>query len=553
MANPSLQIGNGKFAIKENELLGYSSSGTRFFPIPITMTRATLGTRVNPSGLIEDVELLGSEEVENGDGSSTTGWGLAYANTTLSINNNNLRATANGSGAYGLSQDLSLDTNKQYIIKATINVDNASGGAANLRIATNSNLSSNVTTLSSTTGTTTTILSPSATTMYIGIVDTANDSSNYVEIDNISVKEVTRDGLARVDYTDGTGSLLVEPQRTNLVTYSEDFSQSFWTPTRCTITSNQIISPNGTLDADLLTATDTSENYIQTSNTVAVSGTSQTVSFYVKKGTSDFAHILLWDNSSNGARQWFDLTNGTIGTSTSFGSGITVNNANMISYSNDWYRCVVVFSNSTANIKTRISASNSNGGTTSTVGKTIYIWGSQLEEGSYPTSYIKTQGSTVTRNKDEYTKTGISDKINSDEGVLFLEMAALSDDLTFRSISLNDGTNTNSVGIRYRTNSNRINAIIKDDNGVTFQMNFDVSDITQFNKIALKYKSGDNRLYINGTEVSTNSSTFSFTSALNDASFNRGDGNDDFYGKVRQLQVYKTALSDSELATLTTI
>ena len=61
MANPSLQIGNGKFAIKENDLLGYSSSGTRFFPIPITMTRATLGTRVNPSGLIEDVALLGSE------------------------------------------------------------------------------------------------------------------------------------------------------------------------------------------------------------------------------------------------------------------------------------------------------------------------------------------------------------------------------------------------------------------------------------------------------------------------------------------------------------
>ena len=185
---------------------------------------------------------------------------------------------------------------------------------------------------------------------------------------------------------------------TNLINYSEDFTKSFWTPTRCTITSNQITSPNGTLDADLLTATNTSENYIQTSNTVAVSGTSQTVSFYVKKGTSDFAHILLWDNSSNGARQWFDLTNGTIGTSTSFGSGITVNNANMISYSNDWYRCIVVFSNSTANIKTRISASNSNGSTTSTVGKTIYIWGSQLEVQTQAENYAKTTGLPVTIN-----------------------------------------------------------------------------------------------------------------------------------------------------------
>ena len=61
MANPSLQIGNDNWAIKEDNLLGYSTAGTRFVPQPITMTRATLGTRVNPSGLVEDVELLGSE------------------------------------------------------------------------------------------------------------------------------------------------------------------------------------------------------------------------------------------------------------------------------------------------------------------------------------------------------------------------------------------------------------------------------------------------------------------------------------------------------------
>jgi hypothetical protein len=182
---------------------------------------------------------------------------------------------------------------------------------------------------------------------------------------------------------------------TNLITYSEDFSNSYWTLTRSTITSNQIISPDGTLDADLLTATDTSENYIQTP-LIAVSGTSQAVSFYVKKGTSDFAHILLWDSVNDGARQWFDLTNGTIGTSSSFGSGITVNNANMISYSNDWYRCVVVFYNSNTNIRTRVSASNSNGSTTSTVGKTIYIWGAQLEQQTQAETYAKTTGLPVT-------------------------------------------------------------------------------------------------------------------------------------------------------------
>ena len=125
--------------------------------------------------------------------------------------------------------------------------------------------------------------------------------------------------------------------------------------------------------------------------------------------------------------------------------------------------------------------------------------------------------------------------------------------MTFRSISLNDGTNTNSVSIRYRTNSNRVNAIIKDGNGVTLQMNVDISDITQFNKIALKYKSGDVSMYINGTEVSTSSLSFSFTVALNDLSFDRGDNNDKFFGNTKDLQIFTEALSDYQLAQLTTI
>ena len=75
MEKPSLEIGNSNWAIKEGELLGYNRVGNDYLPIPITMTRASLGTRVNPEGLVEDVELLGSELVTNGDfPSGTTGW-----------------------------------------------------------------------------------------------------------------------------------------------------------------------------------------------------------------------------------------------------------------------------------------------------------------------------------------------------------------------------------------------------------------------------------------------------------------------------------------------
>ena len=133
---------------------------------------------------------LGEELILNGDFSDgETGWNVAYTNTTLSINDNELRATANSTGAYGMSQGFSLNNGSTYRVVSTINVDNASGGTANLRIATSSNLSAGNITLSQVTGTTTTTFVATSDTMYIGIVDTADNSNNYVEIDNISVKE----------------------------------------------------------------------------------------------------------------------------------------------------------------------------------------------------------------------------------------------------------------------------------------------------------------------------------------------------------------------------
>ena len=95
MANPSLQIGNNNWAIKEDNLLGYSTAGTRFVPQPITMTRATAGTRVNPSGLVEDVELLGSENVTCGDFSCADPNAVWTKNPNWTIANN--LATSDGS------------------------------------------------------------------------------------------------------------------------------------------------------------------------------------------------------------------------------------------------------------------------------------------------------------------------------------------------------------------------------------------------------------------------------------------------------------------------
>lgn len=319
---------------------GYKA-GTLYGVIPssgaadMDVTRATASTRVDENGLVNYAEVLGSEEVENGDGSSTTGWDLAYANTTLSLNNNNLRATANASDAYGLSQDLSLDTSKQYIIKATINVDNASGGAANLRIATNSNLSSGVTTLSSTTGSSTTILSPSAATMYIGIVDTANDSSNYVEIDNISVKEIDRNNVPRIDYTGGgCPHILAEPQRTNLFTYSEDFSS--WSNDNSTDTPNSTTAPDGTLTATEVTEDTATGRHGVFYNIGSQTGTEFSFSAFVKDNNRRYVSIVLSDIATWNSMVVFDLTTGTI-TKEYTKTGYT-GTSSITAIGNGWYR-----------------------------------------------------------------------------------------------------------------------------------------------------------------------------------------------------------------------
>ena len=150
--------------------------------------------------------------------------------------------------------------------------------------------------------------------------------------------------------------------------------------------------------------------------------------------------------------------------------------------------------------------------------------------------------------KDQYEKTGISDLINSEEGVLFLEMAALSDDLTNRVISLNDGTATNRLMLYFNSLSNTI-AVVITSGGST--INYAVSDETSFNKMAVRYKNNDLTLWVDGQSRGTpiTSATIPTFTALK---FDSGGGSSPFFGKVKQLKIYDTYLSNGEMQTLTT-
>ena len=208
---------------------------------------------------------------------------------------------------------------------------------------------------------------------------------------SVSIKEVTD---ADFDFDrNSTGTrvnedYLIEDVPYNLASYSEDYSQSFWAKTRVTITTNVIIAPDGTLTADKLEATTTQEAYVQ--GDVIVQGSKQTLSFYVKQGNTNYCHLLLWDKTANGARQWFNINNGTVGSTTSFGSGVTVASASIESAGNGWFRCKAVFNNTDATIGVRINVSDNDADGNPSVGDFIYIWGGQIVKGDKPKDYLKT-------------------------------------------------------------------------------------------------------------------------------------------------------------------
>ena len=522
MANPSLQIGNDNWAIKEDNLLGYSTAGTRFVPQPITMTRATLGTRVNPSGLVEDVELLGGELVVNGDFSNgSTSWNKS---TQVTIENGVANIISNDGSFQYFGQSNVTTIGKSYLLRYTI-VSNNNG---DLRFGNFGGINSSI----------------GSHSFYFVADETScniarNSGITDISIDNVSVKEATIDNLPRVDYTDGTSSLLVEPLRTNLVTYSEDFSQ--WGNTQVTIEPNATTSPDGTLNASRITPTTTSSVHL-----ISTSGsTTMAISIYAK---SNGYHRFRFNSGSSGnGYASFDLNAGTVLNS----GGTYYTSSSIDSVGNGWYRCTLVLTSGVASVTTLAIEDNS--GNVSFIGdgtSAIYTWGGQSEVGSYATSYIKTSGGTVTRVQETYEKTGISDLINSEEGVLFFEMAALSDDGTLRCITLSDGGITNRVLIIYDTQSNSIRAVVVSNAGTSFDELHTVTSTLDFHKIAIKWKLNDFALWIDGDEVATDTSGAA-PIGLDRIVFDVGNGTYDFYGKVKQLQIYKTALSDDELTILT--
>ena len=558
MANPSLQIGNSNWAIKEDNLLGYSTAGTRFLPQPITMTRGSAGTRVNSSGLVETVELLGSELVVNGDFATDTDW-VKQNGSTISGGVGNV--VANGEinstgGNWSLNQVNIFAYNITYKVNFKAR---QTGGTGNFQVGQGYQKGFDQTITSAfveysfyITGTS---VSGNANDFKISIGGaTIGDT---FEIDNVSVKESTQNNLARVDYDGTASSLLVEPERINLVTYSEAFDNAYWTKSGASVVSG-FTSPDGTDNAFKLVE-DTSTGSHRMSNAAAITqATDYSISFIAKQGERKYIACGIRYNSTNGSYAQFNLDTGLVeSTNAIFTAGVfSVSNAKITQLADGYYLCSATFNSDRAGVVMAFAMSDIPfvGGNIDTHTYTgdgtsgVYIWGAQLEVGSYPTSYIPTDGGTVTRVADQYSKTGISNLINSEEGVLFVEMAALPQ--TGR-ISLSDGTSTNRISFKFTPTN--IDFQYRVSSSYSYRVDVDL-DTSINHKIAMSFDNGSFVGYLDGNPIGSIITGASLpANTLNSLQLNDGASADYFFGKVKQLQVFKTALTDTELATLTTI
>tara|TARA_Y100000114_G_scaffold72088_1_gene66031 strand:+ start:183 stop:1424 length:1242 start_codon:yes stop_codon:yes gene_type:complete len=387
----------------------------------------------------------------------------------------------------------------------------------------------------------------------------ANGNGDFTHSRGSTATRINKDGLIesvannvpRLDYPLTSGvvgdcpHLLLEPQRTNSILYSNGFDDSSWskgtggTASAPTVTANQGTSPDGSNNAykivfDLGGGTSSSDRSRLTQAVTGSSSTSYAFSFYAKAFSStDVGKIVNFsvDNVSNENAN-FTLTSEFqrftfIGTST----GTTINQHIQLR----------------GNLSTSDSVS-------------MLLFGYQMEESSYVTSYIPTTNSAITRSADACNGSGTSADINSEQGVFFAEIAALSDaDLIHRRITLSDASTSNVIRIAYDTGSQRITVVVFNggSNQCVFQAtssNSAITDVLDFNKVALSFKENEFKCFINGTQFSstdTSGNTFS-ANTLTELAFDNGGGGNVFLGKCKQLIVFNEAFTDAELTTLTT-
>jgi len=361
-----------------------------------------------------------------------------------------------------------------------------------------------------------------------------------------------RDAVAdepRFDHDPVTGEclgLLIEESRSNLLSYSEDFSQ--WSlPSSITITPNNIVSPDGTQNADLVSTTvNESGPYV---SITASQNTTYTLSVFLKYGNTPTIRLRDFDGGDNpGHHVIFNLLTQT------FSSALNLDDYGYIPYPNGWYRVWMTFTTgSYTNLSLQVRSASEVSGD-----ETFYAWGGQIEGSSFASSYIPTEGSTKTRAKEYPTISGtdFTDFYNPSEGTIYVKYnieGSYATDGYNRIFEVSDGGSAN----RYTALLRGTNQDIY-EGGWNATLNFNTSLITfgDFYTYIMGYKENDFQRYAIDRNGNIDSNTddsvtvSSFTPTELNIGYEAVNDNRQLNGHISQLVYYPARLSNSQLQTL---
>jgi len=362
--------------------------------------------------------------------------------------------------------------------------------------------------------------------------------------------------VARFDHNPATGEslgLLIEESRTNLFVRSEELNT--WSSVNSpVIRTNQIIAPDGTLTADKYIVPDgiTSGNTSAYLSSTITADATFTVSIYAKSaGLNNFSFFVRdSSSSSNSFSAYFDLSNGTTGTLVAGGTA-TVNSISIEDVGNGWYRCIATGSigNSATTIQARVINRDTGNGFDG-----YFFWGMQLEVGSFPTSYIKTTGSTVTRSNDLAVMNNIdtSDWYNQKEGAVLVETAPFNPNNGYRpqGIHISDGTSSERIAIHTGLNGH---LYIRTSDGVGANLTVSSSGVTAntFSKYSASWELNNVAVSVNGS-VAVEDTNCSLPRNINKINIMAGATGsvDGCSSWVKKLAFYPIRLTNNELQDL---
>jgi len=370
------------------------------------------------------------------------------------------------------------------------------------------------------------------------------------------IEELTVDDTPRLDWLNSNcPSLKLEPQRTNLVLYSEQFSGTNWITVNTSLTSNTVISPNGTMSADTLQRTSTSASYRGHNISKSASAITYTTSAFVKQGSDNYFSMRAQGSYPQRVDIRFRFDTQQI-YYTNDVSAFVLLDYGVENYGNGWYRIYFTYTTDThtnlsITFSPRATDGNIDGSDTSTT-SFAYVWGAQTEQGNYRTSYIKTEGSTSTRLVDNCHL--LNQTLFTDYPFTVYAKAKVEaiDNVVF---SLIDSTVSNKYLSFYFASSTQVGVLRRDasnNDSDFYNFTYSVGDTI---KVAVAFISDTSyKLYVNGTELADVTSGLSIPFDHNDITLGqqRIVSDSGTRNSIDDFRVFDYTLTDAELTELTT-